>query len=467
MATPATKASKGPGARSGMNQPKVLRACIVQRGKVIEEKRCPAKTPMTIGSSARNTFSVSDPSLPASHELFAFNQGHYELVLPEGMTGQISVDGSSAPVDVKTLKAQGIIKKKGSGYVLPLNEKHRGKVALGELTIIFQFVVPPPEPPAPRLPPAAKGSITQQIDWNFAAILAVSLVIHTSGVFYAENAPKPEPISLETMDDRFAAIIVPDKPKDEPKKKKKPKKKKDDGKKSDKKSAEAKAKEDEPKERPKREAPKTKEEAQERAAVKAKAREALAGKGILAVLGAKGGAGSAVADVLSEGGIGKDLDSAFEGVAGVGVATAGSGRTKRGGGTGEAASIGGLATKGGGKVGAGKKKKRRVVGMKMGAIEADGSLDSAAIGKVVRRGQKAVQACYEKELKRDDSLSGKVEVEVTVGEDGKVSDVYIDDALGSSSLKGCIKSRVKRWRFPKPDGGEVTFSFPFIFSSSG
>ena len=55
--------------------------------------------------------------------------------------------------------------------------------------------------------------------------------------------------------------------------------------------------------------------------------------------------------------MGGDLDSAFEGVAGVGVATAGGERTKRGGGTGEAASIGGLATKGGGKVGAGTKKK--------------------------------------------------------------------------------------------------------------
>ncbi len=421
MATPVSKASRGPGARPSKNQAKALRACVVQRGKVIEEKRCPDKTPLTIGSSARNTFSLSDPALPATHELFGFNQGHYELVMPEGMTGQISVDGSSAPVDVKTLKAQGIIKKKGSGYVLPLNEKHRGKVALGDITVIFQFVVPPPEPPPPRLPPAAKGSIVQQVDWNFAAILAVSMVLHSGSVFYAENAPKPEPVSLETMDDRFAAIIVPDKPKDEPKKEKK--KKKDKGPKDDKKkNAEAKPKEDEPKEREKREAPKTKEEAKERAAVKAKAREALAGKGILAILGAKGGSGGgAIADVLSEGGIGKDLDSAFEGVAGVGVATAGSGRTKRGGGTGEAASIGGLATKGGGKVGSGTKKKRRVSSSKIGTIDADGSLDSSAIGKVVRRGQKAVQACYEKELKRDDSLSGKVEVEVTVGEDGKVS----------------------------------------------
>lgn len=87
MATPVSTASKGHGARPGRNQAKVLRACVVQKGKVIEEKRCPDKTSLTIGSSARNTFSLSDPALPASHELFGFNQGHYELVMPEGMTG--------------------------------------------------------------------------------------------------------------------------------------------------------------------------------------------------------------------------------------------------------------------------------------------------------------------------------------------------------------------------------------------
>ena len=87
---------------------------------------------------------------------------------------------------------------------------------------------------------------------------------------------------------------------------------------------------------------------------------------------------------------------------------------------------------------------------------------------MVKRGQKAIQACYEKQLKRDDSLAGKVEIEVVISEKGKVSEVLItDDSVGSRELASCIKSRVKRWRFPAPDDGEVSFVTSFIFASQG
>ena len=448
---------------------KVLRVCVVHRGRVIEEKRFAPREALSLGQAARNTFSISDPGLPVSHTLVADKAGAYELVVTEAMKGQISIDGTANPLDMQTLKAQGLLKRKGGQYILPLNERHRGKIVLGEITVIFQFVVPPPKPPAPRLPPAAKGTISQQMDWAFTGILAASVVLHAVMTIYAINAPQPEPMSLETMDDRFAELIVPNKPKDKPKVKPKKKKDKDGPKDSKNKKKSDEVKEDKPKPKPEREPPADKEAAKAHAARKAKAREALAGKGILAILGSKTGSGSAVANVIAEGGVGGDLDSAFEGVSGVGVATADSGRTKqRGGGTGEAASIGGLSTKGGGKVGAGTKKKRRVASAKFSGVEADGSLDPSQITKVVKRGQKAIQACYEKQLKRDDSLSGKVEIEVVISEKGKVSEVIItDDTVGSRDLSDCIKSRVRRWRFPAPDDGEVSFVTSFIFASQG
>ena len=447
---------------------KVLRACVVQRGRVIEEKRLGQRETLSLGHAARNTFSISDNALPASHTLFSAKAGYYELLLAEGMKGQISIDGTANPVDMQTLKAQGLLKKKGSQFTLPLNDKHRGKIVIGDITVIFQFVIPPPTPPAPRLPPAAKGTIAQQMDWAFAGIMVASFILHGALTLYAVNAPQPEPVSLMETESRFAELIVPDKPKDKPKKKPKKKDDKKGPKDAKNKQKTAKAEEEKPKERKEREPPATKQEAKAQAQRKAKAREALAGKGILAVLGSTTGSGSAVANVLADGGVGGDLDAAFEGVAGVGVATAGGERTKRGGGTGEAASIGGLATKGGGKVGAGTKKKRRVASAKFSGVEADGSLDPSKITKVVKRGQKAIQACYEKQLKRDDSLAGKVEIEVVISEKGKVSEVIVtDDSVGSRELKSCIKSRVKRWRFPAPDDGEVSFVTSFIFASQG
>jgi hypothetical protein len=38
--------------------------------------------------------------------------------------------------------------------------------------------------------------------------------------------------------------------------------------------------------------------------------------------------------------------------------------------------------------------------------------------------------------------------------------------MGSDAVGDCIISRLKRWRFPKPDGGSVTVNFPFIFTPS-
>jgi hypothetical protein len=66
---------------------KVLRACVVQRGRVIEEKRLEEREALSLGQAARNTFSISDAGLPASHTLFSTKAGYYELVFDEGMKG--------------------------------------------------------------------------------------------------------------------------------------------------------------------------------------------------------------------------------------------------------------------------------------------------------------------------------------------------------------------------------------------
>ena len=438
---------------------KILRACVVQSGKIIEERRLRKREPLSIGRSPKNTFVIADPALPKTHELFCIKGSGYELVLTEGMRGKVSVDGSPNPVDFSSLKAQGLLKKRGDYYHLPLNDGHRGKVIIGEVTVIFQFVVPPPAPAKPQLPAAARGSILKSIDWPYAGALMAALLLEAPMIAYFEVAPKPQNLTLDTIDDRWANLIVPER-KDEVKKP--PPTKKGAG-------------EGEKKQETAKKAEKPKEEDDDEAAVKARAarregiRKNIASKGILAVLGTVGDAssGGAVADVFAEGGIGGDLDSAFEGIAGVGLATADSGRTKRGGGSGQAASIGGLATSGGGKVGLGGKQEQRVGSVKTEAPEVDGALDSAAIARVVRGRMRMVRDCYERELKRDPGLAGKIEIEFTIGEDGKVEEAYVsNNAMGSDAVGACIVGRIRRWRFPQPDGGSVTVNFPFIFTPS-
>lgn len=441
-------------ARGARRMPKILRACVVQGGKVLEEQRLRRRVPLTVGSGPKNIFVIADPNLPKTHELFAVKGGTYELVLTESMRGKVSGEGAPKPVDFASLRAQGLLKKKGPYYHLPLNEGHRGKVVIGDVTIIFQFVVPPPAPAKPQLPAAAKGTLWQRVDWPFATALAVAFALEAPAILALQFIPKPEPVTLETMSNRWAQIIAPELKRE----KKKPPPKKQKSKTEVAKKKVAKKADPEPVDDAKR--------AARKAARSKKIREKIAGKGVLAVLGTLGSGKGAVADVFGSGGLGGDLDAAFDGIAGVGLAT-GRGRTTRGGGSGSAASIGGLATSGGGKVGLGRKAERRVGAVKTEAPEVDGSLDSAAIARVVRARMRMVQDCYERELKRSPNISGKIEIEFTIGTNGRVEEALIaSNAMGSAAVGNCIVSRIRRWRFPRPDGGSVTVTFPFIFTSS-
>jgi predicted Zn finger-like uncharacterized protein len=79
------------------------------------------------------------------------------------------------------------------------------------------------------------------------------------------------------------------------------------------------------------------------------------------------------------------------------------------------------------------------------------NLDQSAISAVIKRrdNQVAVTACYERTLRRaGDKSGGRVDVEVTVGLSGKVTDVVLHIPTELSPLKACLETVVSRWRFP-------------------
>jgi hypothetical protein len=40
------------------------------------------------------------------------------------------------------------------------------------------------------------------------------------------------------------------------------------------------------------------------------------------------------------------------------------------------------------------------------------------------------------------------------------------DSVNDGEMNSCITGIVKTWRFPAPSGGDVQFSYPFIFTAS-
>lgn len=103
----------------------------------------------------------------------------------------------------------------------------------------------------------------------------------------------------------------------------------------------------------------------------------------------------------------------------------------------------------------GSKRKKRKKGRDISRTE---------LANVYKRHAAPLQACYNRALKRDDSLTElKAHVELTVGGSGIVKRVKLD--AGDPMLTSCLKRNIKRWAF-KPVGGEATISFPLIFRGS-
>ena len=139
--------------------PKILRVGVIQGGKIIEERHLKKRGDVTIGQDAKNTFVVPASNLPSSFAVFENRNGQYFLGFTEAMDGRVRL--GSADVDFASLRSQGLAKKRGNVYLLPLTDAAKGKISLGEVTLLFQFVNPPPEPSKPELPPTIKGSVFQ------------------------------------------------------------------------------------------------------------------------------------------------------------------------------------------------------------------------------------------------------------------------------------------------------------------
>ncbi|HEY2746718.1 MAG TPA: AgmX/PglI C-terminal domain-containing protein [Polyangia bacterium] len=441
--------------------PKILRIGIIQNGKIVEERLVRKRESVTIGQSTRNTFVVpASNALPRTFTIFELTPAGYAINFSDMMDGRVSL--GDQVVALPALR-QGKAQKKGELWHLLLPDRSRGKVVIGDVTVLFQFVTPPPVQPRPQLPPSVRSSLMQNLDWMLVAVVAASFLAHFGFVIYLRNIDWPRKPDIEEIPDRFVQMIVPKKV-EEPKPvlAQKEDEKKDEEKKDAKKDHGEKAK-------PK---PVRDPEAEARAAAERRARLAadVQKMGVLKMLTAKGDNG-AVADLVKGGDVSGDADKVFAQVGGVGVATSGGGlRGKGAGGTGTLRGGGSLRASGPGEVGTGERGGERVVHAVVkdsAPQDVDGSLDPSVIAKEIRSRLGAIKACYEAGLKRNPNIGGKVQLRFEVSSVGKVTSAEIEnDTMKDEEVASCITSRVKTWRFPAPSGGSVQFSYPFIFQAS-
>jgi hypothetical protein len=185
--------------------------------------------------------------------------------------------------------------------------------------------------------------------------------------------------------------------------------------------------------------------------------------------------GSDASDVLG-GLVGTEVGEAY-GIGGLGLVGSGRG----GGGTGEGTiglgSLGTIGKGGGGGSGSGYGRGAGGLGGRRasapevvpGTAEVRGSLDKEIIRRIIRRHINEVKFCYERELVKTPNLMGRVMVQFTIAGTGSVlASMVQSSTMNNPPAEQCIAAAVRRWEFPKPQGGGiVVVTYPFVLKAAG
>jgi hypothetical protein len=456
--------------------PKALRIGLIQGGRIIEEQIIRQRETVFVGQSEKNRFVIAHPKLPAKYALFESKAGRYHINIKSFMGGRLSTP-------------QGVVDLAGGGARrIPLDDRSRGKIVIGDATLLFQFVVPPPVQPRPQLPAAVRGFwLKQMINlftpseglvgeiWLFSMLACVGMVVF----FHVHDWPV-EPQGFD-LDNKFLALVVqpPEDLLD-----------KDEGEKaSEEGEGEGEAGEDEADNQESssnddRKGPKTPLTDEQKAALeaqrKARLEAAVKKSGILAALGSLGGdaTGEAGSDLLRGSSVASDIDGVLSKVGSVRTASVGDVGGQLGGpagteGGGDAVELGGVkASQASGDVSSSDVTESKVKGKAtVGAGEEAGGtgiLDQAKVTKTVRARMGALRNCYEKALKKNPTLEGKISVKFTIGTSGRVTGAEAaSDTLGDSTVTDCVVGKFRTFTFDKPEGGSVVYIYPIVFKPGG
>jgi len=215
-----------------------------------------------------------------------------------------------------------------------------------------------------------------------------------------------------------------------------------------------------------------------RGAARRQMEQQIAGTGVLGLLSAAGGGGSgdAVVDVLGDAGAGTgDLGEVLSGVGGLATATSSGQRSRlgsRGGGRVSGSADVNELLSGIGGAGSANIGRKGSIKMAMDAASVSGKGSKAAhrsgeeLSRVINSHNDAIEYCYKKESKLNPNLKGDVQVEFTIGFNGRVKAVRIvRSSMRSKNVENCITVRVRGWRFKPIDKteGDVKVRQKYIF----
>ena len=362
-------------------------------------------------------------------------------------------------ISLAQLKQTGKIQQARHSWVLPLDERSRGKITLGDMTILFQFVTPPPPQPRPQLPASVRGSITGNLDWFFTTIAGVSFLLHLLLVIYLRNVDWPRKPDIEEIPDRFVQMVIKKAPsrRRSPRRWKRRRRGRRPRRRAEEKTEKKKAA---PAEEKKAKAEPTEEEkARAEAERRARLAEQVKSTGLLKLLGAKADGERLDRRRARQG---RRRPRPGEGLPGRrrrrrrqrqrrSSARHQDGRQRLGPGGRPSAACAAAAASPAAAPACGRPRSGSPAWSRARPPPSTASSIPSIVAKEVRSRLGAIKACYERALKRNPNLTGKVVIHWTITAAGTVSGVDVENGHhGRPEVASCIKSLVARWRFPAP-----------------
>lgn len=427
-----------------------LRIGLVLEGKLVEEQLIRARQPVTLGYSPRNTLALPAADLPRTWPLFQPTaDGGWTLCVPDGVEARLATGGGAPAV----LPA---------GARVPLGGTSRGKIMCGETTVLFQVVAARPVERV-QLPASVRRRFADRIDPYLAAVLAVSFVLHAGAgtIAAAMDSPrKPQPD--EIVEDQFVVLhrsrVLP-KPKP-PKPAPAP-------------GPTVASNDPAPNPQPAATTPASKNPGPRRrddGATPGRGDRATDAQTALNAItrGARGGGGrhqptnptvaQNMGDRVGNGQNGNQQvanagDRHVPNGNIVSANTTDGGPTIRGAGDGEDRNTQ-VATN---DVTPGTTTIKRPTTTGTG-----GKLDPDALYRRLGEYRGEAMRCYENVLRQDSGVHGSMTVTITVGTDGRVTQVVAEGV--DPRLERCVEQKARGWQFAKPEGGPAKFRFTLDFA---
>ncbi len=462
---------------------RVLRVGWVEGAQLREERVFRDPTEVTVGRHERSTFVCAGDRTPARFALFVPEGGSYRLHFTDAMDGRIA--RPEGVVTLATLRDQGRARRERDGWSIALDVHARGKVQVGEASVLFQFVPAPPPATRPQLPVAIRERPLARADWTYNSCLAGFLFLAFGAVSFVEYGY--DPVVEDTADDsaNVVRLVMPalEEPAPPP-----PTVQPTDATPTDREALNDRRDENTDHPTPAHTAGPTHTPAARRdpAAVAAQAMESARRAGDAALhgferslefnplVGLRPGVGG-VTDRIAAGAEMNQTADDMANARGVDNSNRGILRntlTAR-------ADIGRRDLLGHGtrivpqgpEITTGSTQ-QVVMRAPTGRIHVDtpepptgpGELPTEDVAGVIRRNLGGLQWCYTEGLRNHPSLQGRIEVHFTVGSTGRIAGAPgIQGFDESPEVRQCIGSRFRSMVFPQPAGGAVEFTFPFHF----